>query len=213
MMKQGVSEVHIDKHFDVQGCDNIHFDTKLGAQMAIRYLYEKGHRRIAFVSNQLSRWTRKRTYEGYCEEVKRLGLPLDERLIFISEDIEEMEQGICETVGGKLAARFMDTNCDATAVFCMNDMMAFSLMQGLHRRGVRIPEDISVMGFDDIPHAASFIPALTTIHCPSYETGRLAALMLIDRMQNDANGSTGLPINMNLQPHLVERESVRDLNL
>jgi len=213
LIAQGVSVVQLDQHMDIPGCDSIHFDTKLGAQMAVRYLYERGHRRIAFASKQLTRWTRKRTYEGYCEELKRLGVQVDEKLVFIPDDVEAMEQEVYQTVGSKIASRFVETNCDATAVFCVNDMLAFDLVQGFHRQGIRVPEDVSVMGFDDIPHASTFVPALTTIHCPSYETGRLAALMLIDRMQSGGTGSSGTAINMNLQPRLVERESVRDLNL
>ena len=212
LTSQGIHAVQLDQHFEGQGCDSIHFNTKLGARMAVQHLYEKGHRRIAFASKQLTRWTRRQTYQGYCEEVERLGLPSGDSLVFISDDSEEIENDAHGSeIGRRLAQRFCRSDCGATAVFCVNDIAAFGLIHGFKQQGISVPEDVSVMGFDDIPLSSVFVPALTTIHCPSYETGRLAALMLIDRMQNSEVGSLGAAINMNLQPRLVERESVKDL--
>ena len=214
LISQGICAVQLDQHFDGQVCDSIRFDTKRGARIAVRHLYEKGHRRIGFASKPLTRWTRRQTYQGYLEELERLGLPADDSLVFISDCYEETERNSYGSeIGSSLAKRFSEADCGATAVFCVNDIVAFGLIHGFKQQGIRVPEDVSVMGFDDIPLSSVFVPALTTIHCPSYETGRLAALMLIDRIQNGEVSSFGAAINMNLQPRLVERESVKDLNI
>ena len=211
---RGIYAVQLDQHFELDGCDNIHFDTKVGAQMAVRHLYDKGHRRIALASKQMTRWSRRRIYQGYCEELERLGLPVDEKLVFISDETEESTQNFYTAVGNEIAQKIIDSKCNATAVFCMNDMVAIGLVQGLSLGGIRVPDDVSVVGFDDVPYAALSVPALTTIHCPSYEIGRLAALRLIDRIQS--NGSEGFgvadaSINVTLQPKLVERSSVKSI--
>ena len=83
-------------------------------------------------------------------------------------------------------------------------MVAIGVIQTLLKNGTRVPEDVSVMGFDDIPFATAFVPALTTIHCPAAETGRLAALMMLDMLSNNS-----MAVSMNLTPSLVIRDSVR----
>jgi len=209
LIAKGTHILQLDQRVDVQGCDNIYFDYKLGAKMAVNHLYEKGHRRIAFASTQLTRWTRQQAYQGYCEELERLSLPIDNNLVFISQEAEAENQEL--TVGHQLAQRFADAKCDATAVFCLNDMVAFGIIHGFTELNIVVPEDVSVIGFDDTPLASVFNPPLTTIRCPSYETGRLSAMMLIDKIQNVRINSNAL--NMNLQPTLVERKSVKDLNI
>ena len=202
--------VQLDQRFEREECACINYDSELGARMAVRHLAEKGHRRIAFASTPLTRWTRKAVLKGYREEMAEQGFQ-DEAagLVFISEPVEAVESGSYEMDAGcSVAQQILERRADVTAVFCVNDMVAFGVIAELRRSGVRIPEDLSVVGFDDIPFAGSFMPPITTIRCPSYETGRLAAMMLIDQL---GDGSKSLNLNMSLQPILIERQSVRDL--
>ncbi len=208
-IERGMSFVQLDQRFDDAGF-NISYDSRQGAQMAVRHLIENGHKRIAFASTPLTRWTRKEIYKGYVEQLKKAEIELDESLVFINETehLGELEnQEIL--VGTALAAKLVDSGCGATAVLCVNDMVAFGMIHGLDDRGISVPGDISVMGFDDISFAEAFVPALTTIHCPAYETGRISAMMLIDRLQN--GNSSSVPLNMQMNPRLVERDSVRNL--
>lgn len=206
----GMTIIQLDQRFDGEGSLSINYDSRLGARMAVRHLIEKGHRRIAFASTPLTRWTRKEIYKGYTEQLKKAEIEPDDGLVFISatEDAEDWENYEVRS-GELLASRLVEKDSGATAVLCVNDMVAFGMISGLEKHGKSVPGDISVVGFDDIPFSSAFTPALTTIHCPAYETGRLSALMLIDRLQSGSAAAT--PLNMHLQPSLVVRDSVRSL--
>ena len=93
-------------------------------------------------------------------------------------------------------------------MLCINDMVAIGLIQTLVQNGVRVPEDVSVIGFDDIPIAGAFLPALTTVHYPAQEIGRLAALMLMDSIQT---GEVQTGLTMSLTPKLMIRDSVAEI--
>ena len=208
--ERGMSIVQLDQRFDGDAGLNINYDSRLGAQLAVRHLIEKGHKKIAFASTPLTRWTRKEIYKGYNEQLKKAGIEPDEELVFINNSKHPEDSDNHEVfVGETLAMEILESGCGATAVFCVNDMVAFGMISGFEKLGKRVPDDISVVGFDDIPFSSVFMPALTTIHCPAYETGRLSAIMLIDRLESGTSVAT--PLNMHLQPSLVERSSVRSI--
>lgn len=208
-VKRGMFFVQLDQQFENNGCFNINYDAGLGALLAIRHLQDNGHSRIAFVSTPLTRWTRKMIYDSYCEQMGKAGFEIENCPIFIKDADISIEWDNYEILAGQEAAsEFANKDCNATAAICVNDMVAFGFINGLHMQGYRVPEDISVIGFDDIPFAETFIPALTTVRGASYEVGRLAAMMLIDRMQSSSGLTT---MNMNLQPTLVERNTVRNI--
>lgn len=209
-IERGMSFVQLDQRFDDDAGFSISYDSRQGAHMAVRHLIENGHKRIAFASTPLTRWTRKEIYKGYVEQLKKAEIELDESLVFINETEKLGKMENQEVLAGAaLAARLAESGCGATAVLCVNDMVAFGMIHGLDSRGLSVPDDISVMGFDDIAFAEFFVPPLTTIHCPAYETGRISAMMLIDRLQN--GNSSAVPLNMQMHPRLVERGSVRNL--
>lgn len=208
-LAKGMKFVQLDQRFENEPCSCINYDSQLGAQMAVKYLVGKGHRRIAFASTPLTRWTRKAVLKGYHRQMEESGLEHAEELLYISEPGDAFESGSYEMDAGcSIAKQILARDTGVTAVFCVNDMVAFGVIAEFHRSGLRVPEDISVVGFDDIPFAESFMPPLTTVRCPSYETGRLAAMMLIDELSKRRKS---LNLNMSLQPVLVERQSVRAL--
>ena len=210
---RGMLIIQLDQRVEIDGGYSINFDSRRGARMAVKCLQEKGHTRIALASTPITRWTRKQIRKGYLEQMQSAALSTGEEFIFISESTPSSLEENPEIAAGKsIAQRISAEKRGITAVLCVNDMLAIGLMRGLRECGVRIPEDISVIGFDDIPIASTLTPSLTTIHCPSYETGRLSAMMLLDQIKNrSAAGSTRFPITMNLQPSLIERESVADI--
>ncbi|MEA4893720.1 MAG: LacI family DNA-binding transcriptional regulator [Oscillospiraceae bacterium] len=209
--ERGMVFIQLDQRFDDDGGGfNINYDSRHGARMAVRHLIENGHKRIAFASTPLTRWTRKEIYKGYIEQLKKADIEPDENLVFIRGNEGNGESENYEIpVGEALAAQLINSCCGATAVLCVNDMVAFGMIHGLYNLRVSVPDDISVMGFDDIPFSESFVPPLTTIHCPAYETGRISAMMLIDRLQS--SNAAAATLNMHMQPTLVERRSVRNL--
>lgn len=209
-VERGMTFIQLDQYYEGSGVHNINYDARLGARIAVRHLIENGHKRIAFVSTPLTRWTRREIYKGYIEQLKKADIEFDESLVFIADTDEMGNLSKDETrTGEAMGRRLVQSGCDATAVLCVNDMVAFGVIHAFNEMGLSVPDDISVVGFDDIPLAEAFVPALTTIHCPAYETGRISAIMLIDYISNGKPSHA--PLVMNMEPRLVERRSVRNL--
>lgn len=204
--KKGMKFVLLDQMIAGTQITGINFDTRGGARMATEYLISKGHRRIAFATLPLTRWTRNEVHKGYCDALAIAGIPIEEKYIY--EFRPERPNGGSDLeffTGQKIAGKFLEDRCDATAILCINDMVAIGVIQTLIRSGKRVPEDVSVVGFDDIPYSAAYIPPLTTVHYPAAETGRLAAMMILDCLKNE---DSEMHLSMNLAPRMVIRETV-----
>lgn len=158
-----------DQPFPVISSDNAH-----GARLAIRHLYELGHRKIAHVTGPDGNVLTNARREGMVAERARLGLPAPPDWIIRGDFSLES--------GHEAAARILAMKDRPTAVFCSADMVAFGLIAGLTAGGLRVPEDISVVGFDDIEMSEYFVPALTTIRQDRHRMGRRAARVLLDRL-------------------------------
>lgn len=204
--KKGMKFVLLDQMLSGIESPSINFDSQAGARMAVEYLIKQGHRKIAFATAPLTRWSRTETYNGYLNTLTSNGIPFDPSLIYEINDIDENNESNFElNIGHRIGIAFLKNDCPATAILCINDMIAIGIIQTLVKGGVRVPEDVSVIGFDDIPLANAFIPALTTVHYPAHECGRLAALMLLDIL---TSSRSEMSFSMNLKPTLVFRETV-----
>ena len=204
----GVSFVLLDQKVPNLNCSFVGFDVHAGAKMGVKYLIKSGHKKIAFVTTPITRWTRRMVLQGYKDALESAGIPFDEKYVLISQQEEEREEEGYEVKAGRaMAVEFLKKKINAPAVLTINDMMAFGFIQELNRKGIRVPEDISVMGFDDIPFASLFSPALTTICYPSYDTGKLAAKVLFEKL----NEGNDFILNVRLEPKLVVRDSVRSI--
>lgn len=147
------------------------------ADEAVSYLLELGHRRIALLlAGRTNDVGAQRRLEGYTRALERAGIPLDEGLIV---------RGVSSVPGGNLAAEdLLGLSPVPTAVLCHNDVMAIGLMQGCTQRGLSIPADLSIVGWDDIAYASVVSPPLTTVRIPRYELGQEAARMLLELMRD-----------------------------
>ena len=168
-------------------------DQTLGMKQAVAHLADLGHERIAYVTlgqRSSSNTLRQRGYEQGLAEAK---LPRDEQLIV---------PGNGGMAGGEQAVtQLLALSELPTAVVCYNDRTAIGVIQALDQRGLQVPEDISVIGFDDLEIAAFYVPSLTTVRQPDMELGRRAARMLFDQIQ-------GHPVKVEtLAPELVVRSS------
>lgn len=207
--EQGMQFVLLDQKIDGVNCPSLNFDSRRGARMAVRKLIEKGHRRIAFATTPLTRYTRNEILKGYTDALVESGLGYDKQYVFeATEELESEDANYEVNTGAHLAERIADSGYDITAILCVNDMLAFGIIKALSKRGIKVSDDISVIGFDDIPFAQVFLPSLTTVRCPSYDTGRLAAMLLIENLQD---GESRMMLNMKMDPEYVERDTVRDL--
>ncbi len=206
---RGVRFVMLDQKIGGIDCPSINFDTRAGAKAATKHLIAQGHRRIAFASTPVNRWTRIEMRKGYRDALAAAAIPYDEDLICIYNGDDPQHYQEQELAAGSSIARsLIQKGMPATAVLCVNDMLAIGLIQTMLKNGIRVPEDISVVGFDDIPMAEAVVPALTTVRYPAEEIGRLAAMVLLDPMMNTV---TRTPLAMHLTPELVTRETVRNL--
>lgn len=156
--------------FPVISSDNIE-----GARLAVRHLYALGHRKIAHVTGPRGNVLTTERREGMVAERAQLGLPAPPEWIIRGDFSLES--------GHEAALRILGMTDRPTAVFCSADMVAFGLIAGLQAGGLRVPEDISVMGFDDIEISEYYVPALTTIRQDRHRLGRRAAEVLLDRLE------------------------------
>jgi len=160
----------------------------------MNYLLQLGHKHIALIHAEPETQTQRDMIEVYQSKMKSADLPCDASW---REDGRFTEQG-----GAAAAAVLLDRHPEITAIFGGNDKMAVGAIHYLNQRNIRIPNDISVTGFDDIQHTAFVTPALTTVHVPLYEAGSLACERLIERI----HGRTER-VGETLPTHLVLRDS------
>ncbi|WP_372571600.1 LacI family DNA-binding transcriptional regulator [Ruegeria jejuensis] len=166
-------------------------DNAEGARLAIRHLHDLGHKKIAHVTGPDGNILTTARREGMVAERERLGLPVRSEWIIRGDFSLES--------GHEAAHRILAMRDRPTAVFCSADMVAFGLIAGLIAGGLRVPEDISVVGFDDIEMSGSFVPALTTIRQDRHGLGRRAAEVLLDRLAkaNDQSGrEPAMPVEL-----------------
>ncbi len=143
----------------------------LGGYTATEYLISLGHRRIGIITGPLYLMTSRARLAGYREALERAGIPIDSTLI--CEGNYLLGDGIKQTYA------LLDLPDPPTAIFTGNDAQATGVYQALYQRNIRIPEAISVIGFDDVMYAAQMAPPLTTIRQPLVEIGKMAAMMLL----------------------------------
>jgi LacI family transcriptional regulator len=147
-----------------------------GGYHATEYLIKLGHRRIGFITGSMDLGAAIDRLEGYKSALRVHHLPEDIQLIY--------EGTFFQPDGYAGGSALLDLENPPTAIFASNDVMAMGVMDAIRSRGLRVPEDVSIIGFDDIPQAAMVRPALTTVRQPLEEMGRLATQMLIDQLKN-----------------------------
>ncbi|MFC4303090.1 LacI family DNA-binding transcriptional regulator [Cohnella boryungensis] len=173
-------------------------DSRVGATMAVRHLLENGHRHIAMINGHNQAFVSRERFEGYKEALEQYGFSADEELAY---DGKFSEDG-----GAEAMYQILIRNPDVTAVFCASDLMALGAMRTLERMGRKVPDDVSIIGFDDISISAYCSPKLTTIRQDKYELGYQAAQLLIDMLENRTDNRKLL-----LNNQLIVRESTRRL--
>jgi LacI family transcriptional regulator len=180
------------------GLFTLNFDNFEGGRLATEHLIQLGHRRIAFIAGDSDHPDATERLRGYRAALEAAGIAFDQALVVPGEYHE---------LSGLLAVdRLLATNQRFTAIFAANDQMAVGAALGLQRHSLRVPADVSVVGFDDLPTSQYAIPPLTSVQQPAYELGRLAASAMLQLLA-DAKPSVEVPL-----PRLVARESSRRLH-
>ncbi|NEK84614.1 LacI family transcriptional regulator [Blastococcus saxobsidens] len=166
-----------------------------GGLSATEHLTGLGHRRIAFVAGTPTLWSARARLDGYRAGLESAGLPFDPELL-VAGDFDYAS-------GARAADVLLALDDPPTAVFAANDQMALGVYEGARRKGVRVPDDLSVVGFDDLPQARWSSPPLTTVHQPLAEMGMMAARTVL-RM---VDGETIESPRVELATRLVVRDS------
>lgn len=190
---QTIPIVSVERNFNVPGTHAVLVDVFTGAYQAVRHLAENDYRRIGFVCPKLTLGLSRR-YRGYQVALKDEGIAMEESLVQQTSNSFE---------GGLLAATsLLEQKNPPQAIFAYNDLMAIGVLAIAQEKGLKVPDDLAVMGFDDI-HAAAFAsPPLSTVALPKQELGALAmqtALRLLKKME--------VPRTAILLPSLVIRSS------
>jgi LacI family transcriptional regulator len=166
-----------------------------GGLSATEHLTGLGHQRIGFVAGTPSLWSSRARLAGYRAALEAAALPFDPELV--------VEGDFGYASGARAAQRLLTLPDPATAVFAANDQMALGVYEGIRRSGRRVPEDVSVVGFDDLPEAGWSSPPLTTVHQPLAEMGRLAARTVLRMVDGERIESP----RVELATRLVVRDS------
>lgn len=183
----GASGPHLSGHSIA--CDNIH-----GASEACSHLVGLDRKNIAFIGNKTADSPEfKQRYEGYSRALSAAGLPIDPGMQFDADNQESS--------GAAAALSLIESGKPFDAIFTASDLIAIGAIRQLRKAGLKVPEDISVVGFDDIPAASYLDPALTTIHQDTITAGE----MLVDQVIRMINGET--PESRLVTPNLVVRDS------
>ncbi len=181
---------------EAPGLTVVDVDNRGGGQDAVAYLLAQGHRRIATVTGPMAWRSSQHRLDGYRDALAAAGVPIDPSLI-------EQANGWDLADGQTAMARLLARGTPFTALFAYSDLVAIGAIRELRTRGVRVPEDVSVVGYDDVPVAAYVDPPLTTIRQPMREVGERAASLVLDAIAQGTPGETRL-----LPTRLVVRASV-----
>lgn len=166
--------VLIDYLSDRQNVPSVSTTNFRGSYDAMSFLLSLGHRRIGFITGTMEFGCARDRLDGYRAALKDHGIPGDSQLV--------CEGNFMQPQGYQCAQRLLSLHEPPTAIFASNDMMAFGVMEAAREAGLRLPEDLSIVGFDDIPQASHVHPALTTVRQPLEEMGRSAAHLLLKYM-------------------------------
>lgn len=190
----------VSGHDDVEGVTNVVLDHRTAARLALQHLFDLGHRAIAVIKGQAFSSDTNIRWQSIREAARALGIPIRAPLVAQLEGDSPSPE-----VGYVAARKLLDAGEPFTALFAFNDVSAIGAIRAFREAGHRVPEDISVIGFDDVDSAAFHNPALTTIRQPLREMGRLAAGALLQRIAKGVDAP--FPELVIVAPELIVRQS------
>ena len=193
-----VPTVVIGGHRQIEGVTNITLDHFKAAHLVLKHLSELGHRDIAVIKGQPLSVDSGARWHGITEAARGLGIELRTELTTqLAVDDPPPQEGY------KTAKELLSRKVPFTAIFAYNDISAVGAIRAITESGLRVPEDISVVGFDDVREAAYHLPSITTVRQPLHKLGEIAAKILMERIE----GLETYPAQVSVDPELVIRES------
>jgi len=196
--KLALPTVAVAGHERVEGVTNIVLDHRRAVRLALEHLKSLGHERIAFLKGQKESSDSADRWNAICEVAKELNISVRPELTVQLEGNDSTP-----AIGYPFAKQLLARKQPFTALFAYNDISAIGSMWAFHEAGLRIPEDVSIVGFDDIPGAAFANPGLTTVRQPLQRMGQIAAQTLVDLIEDRGEYVPEIAI----EPEFVKRES------
>lgn len=195
--EEGIPVIFFDRTPDFEGFSKVVIDNKLAAMKAINHLFEKGRKRIAFIAGPEKLKISQKRYLGYAEAHKEYRLEVDESLI--------INCNFTKNMGYQATKNFLKKNIQFDGLFAINDRTCIGAVAAIKEAGLKIPEEVAVVGFNDEPTVQYLNPPLTTIRQPAYEMGKeVANLFLSERNKHKINSS---PVKIFLDTALIIRKS------
>ena len=190
--------VAIAGHKKLKGVTNITLDHVRAAVLALNHFKQMSHERVAFMKGNPVSSDAKDRWDAICKVAADIGVKIDPELT-VQIDTDDPTP----MLGYPFAKQLLAGKKPFTALFAYNDISAIGAIRAIQEQGLRVPQDISVMGFDDIPGAAFHTPSLTTVQQPLNRMGEVAAQVLLERIE----GKKEYPADIAIEPALVVRES------
>ncbi|WP_408893594.1 LacI family DNA-binding transcriptional regulator [Paenibacillus taichungensis] len=200
LLQQSIPVALIARHMPSLSVHTVAIDDRLGGGLAAQHLLELGHIHVAVLSESFKVSSSQERVRGFREVLEKAGLSLE---------ADQVRESSADLGSAKKEALVLLTEKNrATGIFCCNDMQAIGALQAAKELGLRVPEDVSIIGFDNTILASVTSPPLTTIAQPIEDLGRRAVDLLIDELKNEENS----PQKIVLKPELVIRDSTGKLS-
>jgi LacI family transcriptional regulator len=189
--------VLIAGHTELPDVTNVMLDHGLAAELALEHLYRLGHRKIVFMKGQSFSTDTELRWQATLQVAREYGLIMDPNLF-----VELTVDSVSPAISYPHIRELVEKDRDFTAILSFNDVSAMGAIRALHDAGMRVPEDVSVLGFDDIQSSFFHVPSLTTIRQPLQEMGSTAAAALLRKLSGES-----IPSVIRVEPELIVRES------
>lgn len=194
-VKSGMPVVCVDRSLARMKTDLVEVDNHQGAYEAVAHLIARGHEHIGLIEGRVQVSTNRERRRGYVDALAAAGIALRKDLMRAGDFRQES--------GRVLTNELLDLRKPPTALFVVNNLMTVGALAALHERRLRIPQDVAIVGFDDLPWAEALDPPLTVVRQPAREVGRQAMELLLRRIMEPDRP----PVTVRLQPRLVIRHS------
>jgi len=195
--------ISVSGHDRIKGVTNVILNHTQAARLGVGHLFALGHREIAFIKGQDFSSDTKIRWETIAQAARKRRIKIDADLVTQLEGDTPSPE-----IGYLAAKKILARKKPFTALFAFNDISAIGAIRALQESGLRVPEDVSVLGFDDIYAAAFHNPALTTIRQPLFEMGSLAARTLLQRLSEErVKDGADIPQTLTVEPEIVVRRS------
>ncbi|WP_415909601.1 LacI family DNA-binding transcriptional regulator [Oleiharenicola sp. Vm1] len=195
VVKSGLPVVCVDRSLAAGNLDKVEVDNHRGALEAVNHIIAQGHRRIGLIGGPADSSTGRERLRGYKDAHAAAGLAVKTELMRFGD----YKQGS----GQVLANELLSLSDPPTALFVCNGLMTAGALEAIASRGLRIPKQVAIVGFDEMPLASVFNPPLTVVRQPAYEVGKCAAELLLKRIEDPNRPATSL----RLVPDLMVRKS------